>query len=186
MGMRAATGAIAHVTLEDGQMKTTVVGDVAPQGICGSGLVDAVAVGLQSGAILSSGRIANGTKHFPVAGPVVLYQADIRELQLAKGAIASGFKLLLKRLGADAAGLSKVHLAGAFGNYVQIDSAVRIGLIQAPRNVIHAAGNTALRGAKMLLLSLEEPALPAIEHIGLAADPEFQNEFAECMSFPAP
>jgi uncharacterized 2Fe-2S/4Fe-4S cluster protein (DUF4445 family) len=59
-------------------------------------------------------------------------------------------------------------------------------LIQAPRNVIHAAGNTALRGAKMLLLSLEEPALPAIEHIGLAADPEFQNEFAECMSFPAP
>jgi uncharacterized 2Fe-2S/4Fe-4S cluster protein (DUF4445 family) len=184
MGMRAATGAIAHVTLEDGQMKATVVGDVAPQGICGSGLVDAVAVGLDSGAILSSGRIANGTKLFPVAGPVVLYQADIRELQLAKGAIA--FKLLLKRLGADAAALSKVHLAGAFGNYVQIESAVRIGLIQAPRNVIHAAGNTALRGAKMLLLSVEQPALPPIEHIGLAADPEFQNEFAECMSFPSP
>ena len=135
MGMRAATGAIAHVALEDGQMKATVVGDVAPQGICGSGLVDAVAVGLDSGAILSSGRIANGTKLFPVAGPVVLYQADIRELQLAKGAIASGFKLLLKRLGADATVLGKVHLAGAFGNYVQIESAVRIGLIQAPRNV---------------------------------------------------
>ena len=63
--------------------------------------------GCDSGAILASGRIANGTKLFPVAGPVVLYQADIRELQLAKGAIASGFKLLLKRLGADARDLRK-------------------------------------------------------------------------------
>ena len=68
---------------------------------------------------------------------------------------------------------------------MQIESAVRIGLIEAPRELIHAAGNTALRGAKMLLLAAHEPALPAIEHVGLAADPEFQDEFAECMSFPS-
>jgi uncharacterized 2Fe-2S/4Fe-4S cluster protein (DUF4445 family) len=184
MGMRAATGAISYVSLTGGEMKATVIGDVEPRGICGSGVVDAVAAGLRSGKILASGRIADGTKLFPVAGPVVLYQADIRELQLAKAAIASGFKLLLKRLGASAGDLKSIHLAGAFGNYVQIESAIRIGLIGAPRELVHAAGNTALHGAKMLLLAAEEPALPAIEHVSLAADPGFQDEFANCMSFP--
>ena len=184
MGMRAATGAISYVSLSGGEMKATVIGNVEPRGICGSGLVDAVAAGLRSGKILASGRIADGTKLFAVAGPVVLYQADIRELQLAKAAIASGFKLLLKRLGASVGDLKSVYLAGAFGNYVQIESAIRIGLIGAPRELVHAAGNTALRGSKMLLLAAEEPALPAIEHVSLAADPGFQDEFANCMSFP--
>jgi uncharacterized 2Fe-2S/4Fe-4S cluster protein (DUF4445 family) len=78
-----------------------------------------------------------------------------------------------------------MHLAGAFGNYVQIESALRIGLLEVPHALIHAAGNTALRGAKMLLLA-EEPALPPIEHVSLAADPAFQDEFASCMSFPEP
>jgi uncharacterized 2Fe-2S/4Fe-4S cluster protein (DUF4445 family) len=79
--------------------------------------------------------------------------------------------------------ISKVHLAGAFGNYVQIESAIRIGLIEAPRAVVHAAGNTALRGGKMLLAT-GEPVLPIIEHISLAADPSFQNEFVDSMRFP--
>jgi uncharacterized 2Fe-2S/4Fe-4S cluster protein (DUF4445 family) len=184
MGMRASTGAISYVALEQGEMRATVIGNVEARGICGSGLVDAVAAGLQSGAILASGRVADGTKVFPIAGPVVLYQADIRELQLAKAAIASGFKLLLKRMGAQARDLNSIYLAGAFGNYVQIESAIGIGLLDAPRELIHAAGNTALRGAKILLLSTEEPALPRIEHVSLAADPGFQDEFANCMTFP--
>jgi uncharacterized 2Fe-2S/4Fe-4S cluster protein (DUF4445 family) len=185
MGMRAVTGAIAHVSLADGSLRPTVIGDVAPRGICGSGLVDAVAVGLRSGSILANGRVADGSKIFPIAPPVVLYQSDIRELQLAKGAIAAGFRLLLKRLGADVNSLHAIHLAGAFGNYVQIDSALRIRLLEAPHAIIHAAGNTALRGAKMLLLA-KEPPLPPIEHVSLAADHEFQDEFARCMSFPEP
>jgi len=184
MGMRASMGAISYVALEQGGMRATVIGNVEARGICGSGLVDAVAAGLRSGAILASGRVADGTKIFPVAGPVVLYQADIRELQLAKAAIASGFKLLLKRMGAQARDLKSIYLAGAFGNYVQIESAIRIGLLDAPRELIHAAGNTALRGAKILLLSTQEPAFPRIEHVSLAADPGFQNEFANCMTFP--
>ena len=94
---------------------STVIGDVEARGICGSGLVDAVAAGLGSGAILTSGRIANGTKEFPVQAPVILYQADIRELQLAKSAIASGFRLLIKHLGATAGDVQSVHLAGALG-----------------------------------------------------------------------
>jgi uncharacterized 2Fe-2S/4Fe-4S cluster protein (DUF4445 family) len=184
MGMRAATGAISRVALQDGEMLATVVGDAEARGICGSGLVDAVAAGLQRGRILPSGRIADGTKIFPVKAPVVLYQADIRELQLAKAAIASGFKLLLKRQGASAGNLQSIYFAGAFGNYVHIESALAIGLIEAPRSLIHAAGNTALRGAKILLLASTEPAMPTIEHISLAADPGFQDEFADCMTFP--
>jgi len=184
MGMRAATGAISRVRRVNGATCATVIGDVEPRGICGSGLVDAVATGLGSGRILTSGRIASGTKLFPVEVPVVLYQADIRELQLAKGAIASGFRLLLKRLGTRAVDLESIYLAGAFGNYVQIESAIGIGLIEAPRELIHAAGNTALRGAKVLLVSPEEPGLPRIEHVSLAADPGFQDEYASCMIFP--
>jgi len=188
MGMRAVTGAVSYVALRNDSLHATVIGDVPPRGICGSGLVDAVAAGLRSGAILPNGRIANGTKIFPivpsVVPPVVLYQSDIRELQLAKAAIAAGFRLLLKRLGAQSSSLRSIHLAGAFGNYVQIDAALRIGLLEAPHNLIHAAGNTALRGAKMLLLAQREPTLPPIRHMSLAADPAFQDEFANCMTFP--
>jgi uncharacterized 2Fe-2S/4Fe-4S cluster protein (DUF4445 family) len=184
MGMRASTGAISRVWLAHGAMHATVIGDAEARGICGSGLVDAVAAGLNAGAILPSGRIANSTKTFPIKVPVVLYQADIRELQLAKAAIASGFRLLLKRVGSNAGNLKNIYLAGAFGNYVQAESAIGIGLLEAPIERIHAGGNTALHGAKILLLSAGEPALPKIEHVSLAADPGFQDEFAECIAFP--
>ena len=148
-------------------LHTTVIGDVQPRGICGSGLVDAVAAGLRCGAIRPNGRIANGTKVFPivpsVVPPVVLYQSDIRELQLAKAAIAAGFRLLLKRLDAESFSLHSIHLAGAFGNYVQIESALRIGLLEAPHALIHAAGNTALRGAKSFSSPIaSQPSRPSI------------------------
>lgn len=184
MGMRAVTGAVSHVSLADGRMHATVIGDAPPRGICGSGLVEAVAAGLHTGSILSSGRITNGSKVFPVADPVSLWQSDVRELQLAKGAIAAGFKLLLRRMGAGVEELKSIYLAGAFGNYIQIDGAIAIGLLTAPRRIIHAAGNTALRGAKMLLMQSEAPRLPEIQHISLAAEPGFQDEFAACMAFP--
>lgn len=184
MGMRASSGAIAHISVVDGSRRASIIGHTTPRGICGSGLVDAVAVGLREGAILASGRIADKSKMFPVVDPIVLYQSDIRELQLAKAAIASGFRLLLRRIGAEPDRVKNIYLAGAFGNYVQAESAIRIGLIEAPMERIEAAGNTALRGAKHLLLSTEELVLPRIEHISLASEPEFQEEFARCMAFP--
>jgi uncharacterized 2Fe-2S/4Fe-4S cluster protein (DUF4445 family) len=186
MGMRATSGAISRVSYSDREVHVTVVGDQEPRGICGSGLVDAVAVGLESSAILPSGHIANGTKLFPVAGPVVLYQADIRELQLAKAAIAAGFRLLLRSLGTPPESLKRIHLAGAFGNYVQASSAIRIGLLEFSPQQILPSGNTALRGAKMLLLSANPPALPQMQHVALAADADFQDEFVNCMKFPDP
>ena len=185
MGMRAAVGAIAHVSVAGCTLNASVIGHTTPRGICGSGLVDAVAAGLEDAAILSSGRIADGSKVFPVLDPVVLYQSDIRELQLAKAAIASGFRLLLKRIGTEPDNLRRIYLAGAFGNYVQAKSAIRIGLIEAPQEHIEAAGNTALRGAKHLLLAIHEPAFPRIEHVSLASEPQFQEAFASCMAFPS-
>jgi uncharacterized 2Fe-2S/4Fe-4S cluster protein (DUF4445 family) len=184
MGMRATTGAISRVSLQRGEMCTTTIGNVVPRGICGSGLVDAVAVGLETGEILPSGRVANRTKIFPVKGAVVLFQSDIRELQLAKGAIASGFKMMLQHLGKHVDSLHRIYLAGAFGNYVQIESAIGIGLIETPRAIVQAAGNTALRGAKILLLSSDMPVMPNIRHVSLAADSDFQDKYAKCMTFP--
>lgn len=184
MGMRASSGAISRVSLSNGKMNATVIGDREPRGICGSGLVDTVAAGLETGAILTSGRIVNGTKLFSVAGSVVLYQADVRELQLAKAAIAAGFRLLLRSLSSRAEDLKRVHLAGAFGNYIQAASAIGIGLLEFSPQQILSSGNTALRGAKMLLLSATQPALPEMEHIALAANPDFDDEFVNCMNFP--
>ena len=128
-----------------------MIGGGSPQGICGSGLVDAVASGLTLGRILPSGRIADGSRIFPVAGDIALRQADVRELQLAKGAIAAGLRILLKHWGASMADIQTLYLAGAFGNYLEVDSARRIGLLECPPEIVTIAGNTALRGAKQIL-----------------------------------
>jgi len=183
MGMRAATGAVAQVVNCGGELKCAVIGDVAPRGICGSGLVDAVAAGLETGAILASGRLANGAREFPLMAPVVVSQGDIRELQLAKGAIAAGLRILLRHWGASMQDLRTVYLAGAFGNYVRIESAARIGLLEMAGERVVSAGNTALRGAKLILLS-EDVSMPKVEHVSLAADAGFQETFVDCMGFP--
>lgn len=185
MGLRAASGAISHVFLRDQKLECHVIGGTAPRGICGSGLVDAVAAALDLNAILPSGQLAQGTHEFALSGPVRLSQNDIRELQLAKAAVASGLRLLLLRWGGSHDDIRAVHLAGAFGNYVRLESAVRIGLLEVAPCKITAAGNTALRGAKILLLSGDPPPLPPIEHVPLAFEPGFQDTFIQCLHFPA-
>ena len=190
MGMRAATGAISEVTVQDHTINCRVLGNVPPQGLCGSGLVDAVAAGLDLGRIQSSGRFSDGGGAWDLAGPVMLTQSDIRELQLAKGAIAAGIRMLLERFGASARDLRKLYLAGAFGNYINRASARRIGLISFPEEKVEAAGNTALLGAKLALFRPEgEDGSYArlrhqIEHVPLNADQGFQETFVEEMAFP--
>jgi uncharacterized 2Fe-2S/4Fe-4S cluster protein (DUF4445 family) len=190
MGMRAATGAISEVSWRDGQFHCRVLGQVEPRGICGSGLVDAVAAGLEAGSIQMNGRIANGSA-LELASPVALAQKDIRELQLAKGAIAAGFRILLRKWGARPEDISRLYLAGAFGNYVNRASAVRIGLLTLPIDRIEPAGNTALRGAKMALASLGESEgdyaelRQKVRHISVSEEVEFQDTFVEEMGFPA-
>ena len=160
-----------------------------PRGICGSGLVAAVAAALDLGLVMPNGRLANGARELPLAGPVSLTQADIRELQLAKGAIAAGLRMLTARFGATPADLDVLYLAGAFGNYVHVESARRIGLLDLDPRRIVPAGNTALRGTKMIALAPSRRAfyteeLPArVEHVPLASDPAFQETFVDCLAF---
>jgi uncharacterized 2Fe-2S/4Fe-4S cluster protein (DUF4445 family) len=186
MGMRAATGAISEVTVSGESLKCRVLGGGEPRGICGSGLVDAAAAGLDLGIIQPGGRLTAGAE-WTVCAPVSLVQNDIRELQLAKGAIAAAVRLLLQNRGAARSDIEKVYLAGAFGNYVSRASARRIGLIDFGEPRVCPAGNTALLGAKVALFAPDQefgPLLRRIRHVPLAADPEFQDIFVECMSFP--
>ena len=189
-GMRAATGAIAEAALRDGHLVVHVIGGGEPRGICGSGLVDLVACGLALGKILPSGRFADGSREWPVAGRVSLLQRDVRELQLAKAAVAAGIELLLGRLNLETHEVARVHLAGAFGNYVNRESARRIGLIPFDLNAVEPAGNTALLGAKLALFrnSADERCYGElrrrITHVPLADDPAFQDTYVAAMTFP--
>jgi uncharacterized 2Fe-2S/4Fe-4S cluster protein (DUF4445 family) len=216
MGMRASTGAISQVTVppppnlrameektrvnpfpsEEGtngrcsraKVFCRVIGEGTPRGICGSGLVDAVAAGLELGVIARSGRFSQGEASWMLAPPVSLTQNDIRELQLAKAAVAAGIKLLMQRKGTKE--LTRLYLAGAFGNYIDRASAQRIGLVDFPPERVEAAGNTALLGAKLALFSLNSDGgsyaevRRRIEHVALNADPSFQDVFVEELAFP--
>jgi uncharacterized 2Fe-2S/4Fe-4S cluster protein (DUF4445 family) len=190
-GMRAATGAIAEVTRANGSLRCKILGNGPARGICGSGLVDAVAVGLEVGRIESNGKFSQPGPLL-LSDPVALTQRDIRELQLAKGAIAAGFRILLEQWGARPEDLSRLYLAGAFGNYVNRASARRIGLLKLPSERVEPAGNTALRGAKLALFAAafssgDYADLRArVRHVPLSDDPRFQEIFVDEMVFPDP
>ena len=180
-GMRAGTGAIDSVHVRDGGLDCHVIGGGAARGICGSGLVDAAACGVELGLIGANGRLTNADKRLPLADGVALAQSDIRELQLAKGAMAAGLRMLAGE------GVEKLCLAGAFGNYIRQASARAIGLL--PEDLpVEPVGNSALRGARTLLLtpSTRQARLRKIaalsRHVELAADPDFQYIFAEMMA----
>ena len=185
-GMRAADGAIEVVELGE-DVELGVIGDVEPKGVCGSGLVDAVAELVRVGLLDASGRYVSDAdakevaphladrltrigeervfvlhRPTPDADPsdcVVLSQRDVRELQFAKAAISTGWSLLLEELGLEPRDVQQVLMAGSFGSYLSPASAVRIGLVpKLPVLRIVSAGNVAGEGAKMSLLSLRERA----------------------------
>jgi uncharacterized 2Fe-2S/4Fe-4S cluster protein (DUF4445 family) len=182
VGMTARAGAIDAVRVRDGAYECHVIGGQAARGICGSGLVDAAACALELGQVLPSGRLTGGVKTLRLTENVSLTQSDIRELQLAKGAMAAGLKILA------GAPPRSIWLAGAFGSYIKEAAARAIGLL--PQDAaIQPVGNSALRGARMLLLTpTHRDALlvrlcALTRHVELAADPAFQDTFADCMAF---
>jgi uncharacterized 2Fe-2S/4Fe-4S cluster protein (DUF4445 family) len=190
MGMRATTGAIAQVSRENGSFKCRVLGNVPPKGICGSGLVDAVAMGLRSGLVREDGKIMVESGKLALCPPVELTQADIRELQVAKAAIAAGFRILTKNLGSSVDEIGKVYLAGAFGNYINRSNAHRIGLLPVPPEKIQPVGNSALLGAKLSLFHRANDLFSQVsdisQHVELNLDQEFQDTFVQEMGFPEP
>jgi uncharacterized 2Fe-2S/4Fe-4S cluster protein (DUF4445 family) len=188
MGMRATTGAIVQVTDSNGSFECRVLGNVPPKGICGSGLVDAVAVGLTTRHIREDGKINAESAVVSLCPPVQLTQGDIRELQVAKAAIAAGVQILTKNLGSTVSDLTKVYLAGAFGNYIDRSNAFRIGLLPVPPAKIQPSGNSALLGAKLALFQANEDIYTQIRNLGhhveLNLDEQFQEIFINEMLFP--
>ena len=188
-GMRGTDGAIDHVWLENGEIQYSVIGGGAAKGICGSGLIDAIAVGLKTGLLNKRGRIQNEEHIFRLTKEIYLTQEDIRQVQLAKGAIYAGIFLMAKHLGLEIGAIQKVRLAGAFGNYLSPESACRMGLLpEELLSRIEAVGNAAGSGAKMLacdksLLPLTQELTEKIEFLELASLPEFSRTFAKAMNF---
>ena len=215
-GMRAAPGAIETVVISDDGIACGVIGDVPAVGLCGSGLVDAVAELVRVRLIDASGRYISaegaaelrpdlaarlvevaGERMFLLAtedetggDPVVLTQRDIRELQFAKAAISTGWRLLLEEFGATEADVQQVLLAGSFGTYLSPRNAISIGLVPAlPVLRIVSAGNVAGEGAKMVLLSLPErhganSLLDEIHYMELSDRTDFNDRFIDELAFP--
>jgi len=188
-GMRGTEGAIDHVWLEDGEIQCSVIGGGKALGICGSGLIDAIAVGLQMGLINKRGRIQNDDHIFRLTEDIYLTQDDIRQVQLAKAAIYAGIILMAKQLGLEIVRIQKIQLAGAFGTYLNPQNACRIGLL--PEELlerIEPIGNAAGSGAKILacnreLLTLTQELTKRIKFLELAGLPEFSRTFAKAMNF---
>jgi uncharacterized 2Fe-2S/4Fe-4S cluster protein (DUF4445 family) len=206
-GMRATEGAIEGVTLTDRVELQVIGGDIAPKGICGSGLVDVVAQLRLVGLLDVSGKLKSreevpehplsdrlvtieGVRAFLLADDVYLSQRDVRELQFAKGSIATGIKVLMDVLGVTAGDLDEVLLGGSFGSYLNPESAKIIGLVP-PVHVDHilSVGNTAGEGAKMALLSFRERQvafeLPnKLEYVELSGRSDFNDSFISVLQFP--
>jgi|SRR5579863_214352 len=216
-GMRGAVGAIDRVAI-DGDVVCGTIGGAPPIGVCGSGLIDACAKMIDAGIIKASGALtretdralpealrarlltgANG-REFVLASreesgkaePISLTQSDIRQLQLAKSAIYSGIVMLQRVMGIPLEAIEKLMLCGGFGNYISIESALKIRLLpEIAVNRISYVGNAAALGAQMALLS-EKERLRAfdlagrIEHVALATRPEFQEIFVDGMTFGPP
>ena len=217
-GMRAADGAVEVVRIDDDGVHLEVIGDVEPQGLCGSGLVDAVSELVRAGLLDASGRFVPDERALEIAPKVAdrmaaigqervfvlhrpepdsppeetvyLSQRDVRELQFAKGAIATGWTLLLEQLGLDQSDVQQVLLAGSFGSYLSPAAAVRIGLVpKIPVLRIVSAGNVAGEGAKMSRLSVRERAgalalLEEVTYVELSDRTDFNDRFIDLLAFP--
>ncbi len=203
-GMRAAEGAIERILLDDEQIVYQTIGDVAPIGICGSGILDAVAQLFKHGVVDRRGAIkpghprvretANGREFVLVekedssAGrEIIVTRGDIGEIQLAKGAMRAGLNILLEKAGISESDIDAVVIAGAFGSYIDVASAVAIGMFPTlPLDRFVQVGNAAGMGARMALVSQEQREeakriAAEAEYVELTNTPEFTEAFALAM-----
>ena len=218
-GMRAADGAIEVVSMTPETIELKVIGDAEPAGLCGSGLVDAVTSLVRLGLLDGSGRLVPQEQAAELAPGLVsrltmlgqervfvlhwlgdpgdvsrsiyLSQRDVRELQFAKAAIATGWQILLEESGLVPSDIQQVLLAGSFGSYLSPANAIRIGLVpKLPVLRVVSAGNVAGEGAKMALLSVRERAgglalLEEVRYVELSDRADFNDRFVDQLQFPA-
>lgn len=204
-GMPALSGAVSHVRYDRGFLYD-VIGAVEPVGICGSGLIDLAATLLKLGCIDNGGRLlppelapgslrryirpdGQGNGVFHLTESVYLTAADVRSLQLAKAAVAGGVEVLLARHGIKAGDLSRVCLAGGFGNYIDPKSAMTLGMLpEISPERLHCLGNTSLAGASMAAVDPEcrrelRSCAEKCEYIELSGLREFTEAFTDNMTF---
>ena len=210
-GSRAVEGAIEAVVVNEDEIVLDVIGNSPAHSICGSGLIDAVAALLNLEIVDATGRFVeaatlkdklppaifsriieqDGQPAFQLddAQKVVLTQADIRQVQLAKAAIRAGIKLIEQKIGIADGDIEQIFLAGAFGNYIRAESALRLKILpDVPAERIHFVGNAASSGAQMILLSRQcrdkaGQLARKIEYVEIAHQPGFQDVFTDCMGF---
>lgn len=183
-GMRATTGAISSIDLEDEKIKYHVIGNVKAKGICGSGLVDIVAHLIDQQKIGMFGEIVSGEEGISISKQVSLTQQDIREFQLAKAAFATGIQMLLNELQITMNDVEKIFIAGGFGNFLNIKNVLRTGLLEADTDKITKLGNSALIGAKMFLFKEHDflqNLLNKTKNINLEGQGTFQDIYVEKM-----
>jgi len=205
-GMRAAPGAIESVHIDPEGVRIGVIGGQAPVGICGSGILQAVAELRAAGLMDQRGVLdranprmseADGKPAFRLTAAaqtghgrdILITRRDIKEIQLAKSAIRAGIEVLLKRAGLQAVAVDDWVIAGAFGSYLDLRSAVRVGLFpDQPLERFHQVGNAAGVGAKQMLLSrarrlISNQMVDRVEYIELTTDPDFSSEYVNYMIF---
>jgi uncharacterized 2Fe-2S/4Fe-4S cluster protein (DUF4445 family) len=189
-GVGSIDGAINRITVKDGALHIETINGEEPAGICGSGLIDAVALMLERGVIDETGAFVDeGQKLFPIAGTISISNADVRAFQLAKSAIVSGIKILCKSAGLSPEDVNRIYVSGGLGFHIDQESAFRTGLLPVEfRDRITVSGNTSLAGAERCIRSpafMEQCRnITAIsEVIELAAIPEFMYEFSENILF---
>ncbi len=187
-GMIAQPGAIYKAEKKNRLILHTI-GKKKPQGICGTGLIDLIALFLDDGKISSSGKIYGNMGKIRITEKIFLSQQDVREVQLAVAAVKTGIRMICEKHRIKNEDLDRVLIAGAFGNYLNTQNAMRIGLLPDidPEKIIYV-GNSSLAGARALLLSKParkktESLIEKVRYISLASDPRFQEYFVESLSF---
>ena len=189
-GMPGLEGAIETVRLDNGHADYRVIGGVPPEGICGSGIIDLLAELLRTERMDILGRLADDAPDFTVdpEHEIRIVANDISELAQAKAANYTGQRILLDRYGIQAGDLGIYYLAGGFANYINVENAMRIGLIPTlPLERVKKLGNASLAGATQVLVNRDrrvelEALVPTIEHVELETIPEFFEIFVEgCM-----
>jgi uncharacterized 2Fe-2S/4Fe-4S cluster protein (DUF4445 family) len=209
-GVRAVNGAVENVKIGSRGVTLKTIGETAPVGLCGSGLIAAVAELLRAKVIEPSGRIRTPDE-IPVRWlrdrvtegtggrelilnrrpPVRLSQGDIREVQLGKAAMCAGMRVLAGKAGIDVAEIRQILVAGSFGSALRARAVKRIGLVPPEfKGRIRVIGNSAIEGAKIFLTSREarreaEKVAAAAQHVELFSGPDFKDEFYGSMAFPA-